>query len=452
VTAVESLASSETTAKDDDVSSLQNASSESASNWENKSQASTSVDKSSDAGERRPAKGKGKNVEKAPIKPLQEAPIPAVNPWIRRSHEMQAKAAQKATPKSATNATTGVTANGTAQPSPSPVKKANGPMATDAAPPVEKGSAIESKSRTVDDEKAIASRKDVRLEGDSDRAKKGGRSRPLEKDSKPTATALPLLPDRDQESWPTPENAVGEDRKKAQVKGDKPDAERKETSSSRPHGKKEWVPVPHTPSVVFNSLPHNTMGSRRGGRSGGRGGAQSSGRGGSFAANSDKDAPALSTMSNGDASKRGRPESAIGRDVSPKEERASSVGGAAQIVAKIPMPSGEKNAKGTNGSENEGPKAAALATDANPSSQIQGHSNAFPRQHPQTRPSKGRRGDFVPQGEKRKDGESISPAKDSFPSHGGRPSTAVDANGKPLNSKEATVTHGFHAFHDTDLS
>lgn len=436
--AVESLASSETTAKDDDVASLQNAS-ESTSNWENKSQASTSVDKTSEPGEKRPVKGKGKNAEKVPIKPLQEAPVPAVNPWMKRRDELKAKqAAQKPAPKSVTSATAGVIANGAARPSSGAVKKPNGSAATEA----------ELKPKSGEDEKVGSVRKDVKSEVDSERAKKGGRGRPHEKDFKQPATALPLPPDRDQESWPTPENAVDEDKKKAQVKGENPDAERKESSSGRPHGRKEWVPVPHTPSVIFNTPLPNTMSSRRGGRGGGRGGAQGSGRGGSFAANSDKDATVPSTVSNGDGSKRGRPESTSGHGSTPKEEGENSAGIAVQAASNL-VPTGEKTLKGTNGSENESAKAAPVTSEATASPQMQGQSNTFPRQHPQNRPAKGRRGDFVPQGEKKKDGENMSPAKDTFPSHD-RLSSAVDANGKPLYFREATGAHGYLLAHDTN--
>jgi la-related protein 1 len=432
-TAVESLASSETTAKDDDVASLPNASSESASNWENKSQASTSVEKSPDRGERRATKGKGKNAEKVPIKPLQEAPIPAVNPWSRRADEMKAKAAQKAAPKSAANSATGLPANGTA------VKKSVGPATNGAAGSSEKGSATEAKSKPSEDEKAPAAR-NVKPEVDADRAKRGGRNRPSEKDSKQTTTPLPLPPHRDEESWPTPENALDEERRKSQAKGEKPETERKESSSGR--GKKEWVPIPHTPTVVFTTPLPNTMSSRRGGRGGGRGGAQGNGRGGSFVGNSEKETSAVAAMANGDGSKRGRPESTTVRDQSHRDVRTSSAGATAQNGSKSSVAPGDKNAKVTNGPDNESLKASSIAGDANQASQPQGHSNTFPRPNQQTRPGKGRRGDFVPQGDKRKDGEITSPTNDTFPAHDRQPSSAMNANGKPFKTRSINIRPG----------
>ena len=85
--------SASTIAKDDDAMSLQNTPSEAASAWENKSQASTSVEKSSERSRKSSQKPKEK-MDKV-IKPLQEAPVPAVNIWRKREDERKAKVAQK---------------------------------------------------------------------------------------------------------------------------------------------------------------------------------------------------------------------------------------------------------------------------------------------------------------------------------------------------------------------
>lgn len=66
-------------------------------------------------------------------------------------------------------------------------------------------------------------------------------------------------------SWPTPETALEEEKRKVQDKVEK--EEKDENGSNKPRPKEKWVPVPYVPSVAFNTpLP------TRGGR--GRGGAR----------------------------------------------------------------------------------------------------------------------------------------------------------------------------------
>lgn len=426
--------SSSTAVKEDDASSLQNASSESTSTWENKSQASTSVEKSAEPVEKTSEKAKGKNADKVTFKPLQEALPPAVNPWTRRADELKAKTAQRvSTAKPANSTSTPTPVNGAPQgPSGSKIRGVTGAGATD---PKEKGSSADTKQKAHDDERAALSKKEAKPEADPERSKKGAKGRPQEKDSKTTVTVLPLPPDRDQESWPTPDSAVDEDRKKAQEKGDKNEKERKEIPPNRPHGKQEWVTVPYTPTVVFSTPLPNTASSRRGGRGGGRGGAQNSGRGSGFnasgASNFEKDASTPTAATNGEPPKRGRPDASAARDVSPKDKRTGSAGSTTLKEAKLPALTTEKAPKSASALETEPSLPKASGTSENVSGpQTSGLSNTFPRQYASNRQNKGRRGELPAQGDRRKDNESISPIKETSASHERRVSAATQTDGK----------------------
>ncbi|KAF2276204.1 uncharacterized protein EI97DRAFT_52301 [Westerdykella ornata] len=424
VTSPSSGAPSSITAKDDDVSSVQNASSESTSNWENKSQASTSVDKISESG-KSSEKAKAKSSEKGPIKPLQEAPVPAVNPWARRADELKAKAAQKIAAPKVNTSVAPASANAAQSPL-SPTKKAaKGISHSEGQDAKEKGVSGDFRPKGRDDERASSGRKESKAELDSDKARKGYKSRPADKEPRAAASVLPLPPDRDQESWPTPDIAVDEERRKAQSKSDKTDVERKEPSSSRPHGKQEWVPVPYTPTVVFNTPLPSTMSSRRGGRGGGRGGSQANGRNGNMPGSSgsvEKDASAPQT--NGDVGKRGRSDVSSGRDSFAKEARAVSVGSSGVNESRSTVQGEEKPGKTMSGTEADGRRRVSVPAEAGSGSQSASQNNTFPRQYGQ-RPNKGRRGDVTHQGEKRKEGEGTGQGRDA--SHDRRTSTANHA-------------------------
>lgn len=110
-------------------------------------------------------------------------------------------------------------------------------------------------------------------------------SRGMDKDEK-SSNPLPP-PVEDAMSWPTPETALEEEKRKAQEKSEKD--EKDDTTSNKPRPKEKWVPVPYIPTVTFNT-PMPTRGGR--GRGGGRGGrTEASGRPshtGNGAANGDK--------------------------------------------------------------------------------------------------------------------------------------------------------------------
>lgn len=86
-----------------------------------------------------------------------------------------------------------------------------------------------------------------------------------------------LPPVADATAWPTPQTALGDEKRKGVEKGDKAEKIEK-TPSTR--GKEKWTPVHYVPTAVFNTpLPSGARrGGRpaRGGRDGGRGGAHTS--------------------------------------------------------------------------------------------------------------------------------------------------------------------------------
>lgn len=358
--------SSSTATKDDDVSSIPNTSSE--STWDNKSQASTSVDKSVEPVEKTSEKvKKGKNVV---VKPLHEAPLPAVNIWKQRADELKAKVQKPATlPTTNGNGSTKAA-----------TKK------SDSAPQEKSGQTGDSGSRARDE--PTQSRKDARADVD---IRKGVKGRAAEKDTKAAPSALPPPPNRDQESWPTPETVIDEDRKKAQEKGDK---ERKDSPAT---GKHEWVKVPYTPSVVFSTPLPNAANARRGGRPGGRGGVQASGRPtgtSNGAGQTEKDGPEPEHVANGELPKRERADGAGPHDASPKAKNSEA-----------PEVNGDAT-KASGAATSEAETQARIASE----SQVPGQSNTYVRQY-SSRPSKGRRGDFSGPGERRRD-DAFSSSKD----------------------------------------
>lgn len=99
--------------------------------------------------------------------------------------------------------------------------------------------------------------------------------------SLPTNAIIDMIPPvGDATSWPTPQVAQGEEKRKAQEKTEKSEKGDK-SPVSRSHGKEKWMPVPYVPTAVFNT-PLPSAGRRggraaRGGRDGGRSGAHGPG-------------------------------------------------------------------------------------------------------------------------------------------------------------------------------
>lgn len=122
-----------------------------------------------------------------------------------------------------------------------------------------------------------------------------GAKKPHNRDPRPNEESAELAPPpvADATAWPTPQTALGEEKRKAHEKGDK--SEKIEKSPSI-RGKEKWTSMNYVPTAVFNTpLPSGARrGGRtsRGGREGGRGGAHSSNSNGN---NTAGDAKAPST-------------------------------------------------------------------------------------------------------------------------------------------------------------
>jgi la-related protein 1 len=378
-----SASSASTVTKDDDVSSLPNASSE--STWDNKSQASTSVDKSAEPVEKTSEKvKKGKNTV---VKPLQEAPLPAINIWKKRADEQKSKGLK-------TNSTP--LANGSSQ-SNSGVLSKKGEADAKA-----QSTMLAGRPKNNDEDRNTHVRKDA-ADGKKDNKKS------FDKDAKSATNAQPPPPKRDQESWPTPETVINEDRKKAQEKGEK---EQKENNSTGSHGKHEWVKVPYTPSVVFSTPLPNAANPRRGGRPGGRGGSQSGGRpayGTNGAGQPEKDG-STPAVPNGDHAGRERAHGPASQDASPKAKRTGSAA-SPTLKDQAPTNTSDKPFKVSGATIAEAEFRPRTASSAPDSSQAIHQSSTYPRQY-SNRPNKPRRGDMSFAGERRRDGEG-SPTKDN---------------------------------------
>lgn len=104
----------------------------------------------------------------------------------------------------------------------------------------------------------------------------GKAARIAEPQKAPAAAAAPLPPPADAMSWPTPDNAQDEEKKKAQERAEKAEKDKVNHSVPKPHGKEKWTAIPFVPSAVFNTpIPQLRRGGggrpSRGGREGGAG-------------------------------------------------------------------------------------------------------------------------------------------------------------------------------------
>ncbi|KAJ5527758.1 hypothetical protein N7513_011917 [Penicillium frequentans] len=276
----------------------------------------------SDKSEKTEKSDKSEKAEKStPPKELKAAPLPSVNIWLQRKEAQEAKA--KTTPApAAAKATSGKATEENQQDTPKTNSKKKG---TDGAQEGTKGG----------------------KKADGAKGRDG---------------ALP--PVEDASSWPTPEVAIGEDKKKAQEKTDKTE----KSPVMRAHGKEKWMPVNYVPTAVFNTpLPSAGRGGRRtarGGRDGGRGGSHAAAAGEKVASGQSAPAP-VSKQTSGD---RGRNEAGAGRAASlPAQTRRStssdvtnSEGRKAQAVERNNRPQrGAEDATASNGKQVNGGENAA---------------------------------------------------------------------------------------------
>jgi la-related protein 1 len=265
--------------------------------------------------------------EKEEVKPeiLIAAPPPAVNIWQQRK-EAQAAAAKPAPQTSPSDSNS----NGNAVTTPKSEQKKKGKVT--GIEDVEKPTLLAQGS--VKDTQPTKSQKKVvestpRAKDDSTTKRPAPRgSRAADKDEKSAATQLPP-PVEDAISWPTPETALEEDKRKEKEKVEKEKEEKDDMTSNKPRPKKEWVTVPYIPSVTFNT-PLPTRGTR-GGRGGGRGGRDTGARG-SHATNgsvSGDKAVGITTSTNAttEGRERGRDNASSGRAASlpPNASKKSGV-------------------------------------------------------------------------------------------------------------------------------
>ncbi|MCJ1268708.1 hypothetical protein MMC22_008596 [Lobaria immixta] len=257
---------------------------------------------------------------------LKEAPPPAVNFWQHRKELQDAKAK-------------------TIQSTSVPLKSVNAPGGSMTQSKDPKSSDNTSDPRKHDSKKKAkpipgnleekpgvgAGRESSKLNEAKTRGgeeEKGGRrtSRTLEADKLVPAVVASPPPPGDATSWPTPDSAQGEEKKRAQERAEK--GEKEKTPAAKPHGKEKWMPVPYVPTAVFNTpLPPARRGGRpaRGGREGGhRAGSATHGPAGTEkTSTSPTDGSAAPVPAN--ANERGRAELSSSKN-SARPKRAASAG------------------------------------------------------------------------------------------------------------------------------
>ena len=264
-------ASTSTLPKDDETPFTPNGISD---GWEKQSEVSTSVEKSTQTTNASKSKDSEDDwehvsVAKVPLeKELKAAPIPVVNFWQARIEAQEAKAKALAAQHPASAA-------------PAAAKSKSQSTAGS-----ENVSIAEDEGRRKQPSKPTASDKEdtttKRKQGEPNKARDDGRrqqprqSRSSEQ-GKETPESIPPPPVGDAESWPTPETAITEERKKP-VSVDRAEKNDDKGVGAKQHSK-QWIPVPYVPTAKFVT-PLPPAAARRGGKLGNRGGRDGPNRGG----------------------------------------------------------------------------------------------------------------------------------------------------------------------------
>ncbi|KAL8737319.1 MAG: hypothetical protein Q9181_001810 [Wetmoreana brouardii] len=316
------ITSASTLPKDDDMFSNANASSD--STWEKLSQGSQNGSRSHDKVDNEKESNENTSWDEAPPASagLRDAPPPAVNFWQQR---IEAKAAKQPLKSTSGNVPNHVNGAGDAD---------------SASKPFDIGAESrkhDSKKQTrrhfgsLDEKPAIAGAKEGMRSADG-RAKGGeateagprrGVPRAVHGDmALSTGMAPPPPPPSDAHSWPTPDSAQDEEKKRAQERTDK--GEKEKLPAPKLHSKEKWVPVPYVPTVQFNT-PIPTM--RRGARAP-RGGRDSGPRATSGTDKPTGGSPDASAGFQSFLSERGKAEGGSPRNTSniARPKRASSAG------------------------------------------------------------------------------------------------------------------------------
>ncbi|KAG9232171.1 hypothetical protein BJ875DRAFT_93411 [Amylocarpus encephaloides] len=197
------------------------------------------------------------------------APLPAVNFWNKRKEEAaKTKPAPVVASGPQAAAEPALVNDSPRSPDAKRRNKVNGVDDGGKSVGATQNGAIKDSPNTIRAQKKVneASQKTREEQAPKRSGPRGGRVG--EKEEKSPVSRLPP-PVEDAISWPTPETALEEEKRRAQEKLEK--EERDESTSNKPRPKKEWQTMPYVPSVNFNTpLPS------RGGR--GRGGARTGGR------------------------------------------------------------------------------------------------------------------------------------------------------------------------------
>jgi la-related protein 1 len=302
-------ASTSTLPKEDDLAL--HASSLSESTWDRNTNGS---DKGGDADARRSKKGKKKSSEKEESESLKEeekkpevlvaAPPPMVNIWQQRREAQALKV--KPSPTIAQGSQAPAEASNDAAKLADAKKKAKATDLEGEKP----ASAAQNGSKDASSTKSKKGSDGAKGKDDASNKRAGPRgSRVAEREEKSAASQLPP-PVEDAISWPAPETAIEQEKRRAQEEKERSEREkedRDETASNKPRAKEKWVTVPYVPTVNF-STPLPPRGGR--GRGGGRGGRDGAGRG-------DKaNNTSSTTASPSDAENRGRGMSTTSRAAS----------------------------------------------------------------------------------------------------------------------------------------
>lgn len=262
------MASVPTLPREAEYSPTPNGSSES---WDKQSETSATADRPAPMTE----SGKEKNGEddwvNVPPKALKAAPIPAVNIWQQRKEAQEAKAKANAAPRSPAAAAVPIKSKPPTQPG----RHVESQPEDDEAKRRPSGK-LPDKSDAVSKKKQLDETRTTNGD-DGKRPSRPGRASEPDKDIGELCSAPP--PVGDAASWPTPDTANHEDRKKPHSQ----DNSRDMRSNQR------WVPLPYVPTAKFRTQLPPTV-SKRGGRST-RGARETQNRGGHVSQSSISDKP-----------------------------------------------------------------------------------------------------------------------------------------------------------------
>ncbi len=257
--------SASTVTKEEEVFAAGNRSSD--STWDKQSQTSQNGNKSNEKTEveRENASQRAWDEEVPTAAALREAPPPIQNIWQQRKQAQEAKAKSKQSaplqlskPPMINNGP--VTINGTVK-------------STETAIDAKKQEGRRKGKSSPDDKASPENAKGVNKEGKARTGEDGIFAHrcttiltlltSTSTDKSNTVLMAPPPPPGDEVSWPTPDSAIGEDKKKPQERNEEADKDKEKSQAQKPHGRKGWTPVPYVPTAVFNTpLPQ----ARRGGR------------------------------------------------------------------------------------------------------------------------------------------------------------------------------------------